>query len=73
MAKTLQLTFLTASDKKVTLSVDEPKIGLTEEEVSQAMETVIASRVFEIGDYPFASAVSAKIVERSVTELLNIE
>lgn len=73
MVKTLQLTFLTAGDKKVTLSVDEPKIGLSEEEVAAAMEAVIESRIFEIDDYPFASAVSAKIVERSVTELLKVE
>ncbi len=69
MAKTLQLTFLTAGDKKVTLSVDEPKIGITEEEVVAAMEEMIQTGIFEIDDYPFASAVSAKIVERSVTDL----
>lgn len=69
MAKTLQLTFLTAGDKKVTLSVDEPKADLTKEEVEAAMEEIIEAGVFEVEDHPFASKVSAKIVEREVTEL----
>lgn len=70
MVKTLQLTFLTAGDKKVTLSVDEPKIKITEEEVATAMQEIIQSGVFEIDDYPLASIVSARVVERSVTDLV---
>lgn len=73
MKKTLQLTFLTAGEKKVTLSVDEPKPNLTEDEVIAAMGVVIESGIFEIDDYPFAEAVSAKIVERSVTDLFKAE
>lgn len=69
MAKVLQLIFLTAGNKKVTLSVDEPKLNLTEEEVIAAMDAVIESRIFEVDAYPFEAAVSAKIVDRTVTEL----
>lgn len=69
MAKTLQLTFLTAGDKKVTLSVDEPKADLTKEEVQVAMDDLIAAGVFEVEDAPFAAKVSARIIEREVTEL----
>ncbi len=69
MAKVLQLTFLTAGNKKVTLVVDEPKPNLTEEEVVATMETVIASHIFEVDAYPFTDALSAKIIDREVTEL----
>lgn len=69
MSKTLQLTFLTAGDKKVTLSVDEPKIGITDAEVAAVMDEVIQAQIFAVDDYPFISAVSAKIIERSVTDL----
>lgn len=69
MSKTLQLTFLTAGDKKVTLTVDEPKIGITEAEVAAAMDDIIQANIFAVDDYPFVSVVSAKIVERAVTDL----
>lgn len=71
MAKTLQLTFLTAGDRRVTLTVDEPKSNLTEQEVRTAMEEIIQSGIFEINDFPFASAVSAQVVERDVTNIFS--
>lgn len=69
MTKTLQLTFQTTGDKKVTLTVDEPKEDITKEEVEATMDEIIEAGLFEVEDHPFASAVSAKIVEREVTEL----
>lgn len=71
MAKTLQLTFLTAGDKKVILSIDEPKVDLTEEQVATAMAEVIEAAIFEVDDYPLTAAVNAKVVDRSVTELFS--
>lgn len=70
MSKTLQLTFLTTADKKVTLSVEEPKINLSQEEVTVAMDEIIQSQIFAVDDHPFVSAYSAKVIERSVTDLL---
>lgn len=72
MAKNLQLTFLTAGDKKVVLSIDEPKADLTKEQVATAMAEVIEAAIFEVDDYPLAVAVSAKVVDRSVTELFSL-
>lgn len=54
----------------MTLTVDEPKIDLTEE-VATAMDEIIQSGLFEVEDDPFVSAVSAKVVERSVTDLFS--
>lgn len=69
MAKTLQLTFLTTGDKKVSLTVDEPDSELTAEEVAIAMDEIIQAGFFKVEDHPFKSAVSAKIIDRQVTEL----
>ncbi len=71
MAKTLQLNFKTATGKKVTLTVDEPRTDLTASNVEAAMQEIIASNVFEVDGAPLATAVDARIVERNVTELVN--
>lgn len=70
MSKTLQLNFSTAGDKKVMLTVDEPRTDLTDEQVSAAMQEIIDSGVFKVDGYPLASIVNARIVERTVTDLI---
>ncbi|CAM3309997.1 DUF2922 domain-containing protein [Filibacter tadaridae] len=70
MVKTLQMNFNTASGKKVTLTVDEPRVDLTAESVAAAMQVIIASDVFEWNGATLAAATGAKIVERNVTELV---
>lgn len=70
MTKTLQLYFETAAGKKVTLPVDHPRDNLTPEEVTSAMQIIIASGAFLVDGYPLESATGARIVERHVTELV---
>lgn len=70
MSKTLQLNFNTAGDKKVMLTVDEPRTDLTAEQVSAAMQDIIDSGVFKVDDFPLAFVVNARIVERTVTEII---
>ncbi|WP_252503383.1 DUF2922 domain-containing protein [Sporosarcina sp. Marseille-Q4943] len=70
MAKTLQLSFTTAEGKQTSLTVDEPKDGLTPAEVEAAMQQIINSGVFEVDGSPLESIKSARIVERIVTELV---
>ncbi|WP_438315649.1 DUF2922 domain-containing protein [Sporosarcina sp. FA9] len=71
MAKTLQLNFNTASGKKVTLTVDEPRADLTSQNVVAAMQEIITSDVFEIDGVALTSVAGARIVERTITELVN--
>ncbi len=71
MAKTLQLNFITASDKKVTMTVDEPRLDLTPQSVAAAMQEIITLNVFELNGAPLATAAGARIVDRNVTELVN--
>ena len=70
MAKTLQLNFNTATGKKVTLTVDEPRTDLTEQSVEAAMQEIIASGAFEVDGTPLTTVVGARIIERNVTELI---
>jgi hypothetical protein len=71
VAKTLQLSFLTAEGKQTSLTVDEPKDGLTPSEVETAMQQIISSGVFEVDGSPLQSVKGARIIERTVTELVN--
>ncbi|MBO0589468.1 DUF2922 domain-containing protein [Sporosarcina sp. E16_8] len=71
MAKTLQLNFNTASGKKVSLTVDEPRTDLTPQSIEAAMQEIIAANVFEINGAPLATVGSARVIERNVTELVN--
>ncbi|HEX5565113.1 MAG TPA: DUF2922 domain-containing protein [Sporosarcina sp.] len=70
MAKTLQLIFITTEGKQTSLTVDEPKDGLTPSEVEAAMQQIISSSVFQVDGYPLETAKGARIVERTVTELV---
>lgn len=70
MAKTLQLNFNTATGKNVMLTVDEPRADLTASTIEAAMQEIIAAGVFEVDGSPLESVKNARIVERSVTEIV---
>lgn len=70
MSKTLQLNFGTAGGKKMMLTVDEPRADLTAEEVEAAMQEIINAGAFVVDDLPLDSTVSARIVERTITNLI---
>ncbi|AXH99156.1 DUF2922 domain-containing protein [Sporosarcina sp. PTS2304] len=71
MAKVLELTFLTAANESVKLTVDEPRIDLTAAGVESVMQQVIASGVFIIEESPLESIKSARIVERDTQTLIS--
>lgn len=70
MAKTLQLNFVTAAGKQTSLTVDEPRAGLTPAEVEAAMQEIIDSQVFEVDGSFLATVKGARIVERTVEDLV---
>lgn len=65
--KKLIMTFKTTDDKKVSLTVDNPKEDLTEEEVKTCMELIKEKNIFAPGGADLASLVSAKVVETDTT------
>ena len=70
MAKTLQLNFTTATGKQTSLTVDEPKAGLTPAEVEAAMQEIIDSQAFEVDGSFLATVKGARIIERTVEDLV---
>ena len=61
------MTFKTTDDKKASLTVDNPREDLTEEEVKTAMELIKEKNIFAPGGADLASLVSAKVVETDTT------
>lgn len=73
MSITLQLSFLTELGNTVTLSIPDPKPGLTETEVQQAMQTIIDKNVFTSTTGPLVAIKAARVVAREVTPLFPAE
>lgn len=65
--KKLVMTFKTTDDKKISLTVDNPREDLTDEEVKTAMELIKEKNIFAPGGADLASLVSAKVVQTDTT------
>lgn len=70
MAKTLQLEFANAAGKTLLISVDEPLETVTEVEVTSAMQTIIASSLFEVDGSAVSTIHAAQIIDRQVQEVI---
>lgn len=64
----LLMTFKTSDDKKVSISVDNPREDLTETEIKEAMNTIIEKDIFSPNGGSLVSAVSAKVVQTDTTD-----
>ena len=62
----LLMTFKTSDDKKVSITVDNPREDLTETEIKEAMNTIIEKDIFSPNG--LVSAVSAKVVQTDTTD-----
>ena len=69
MAKTLQMSFITAAGSKVSMNVPNPKDSITEEEVKTFMNLVKDKNIVETKGGDIIAIDSAKIVETSTTSL----
>lgn len=66
--KKLVMTFLTDSDNKVSITVDNPQPSLEESVIKTAMETIIAKDIFAPRMEKLVEMVEAKIVVTNKTE-----
>lgn len=64
----LIMTFKADDDKKISISVDNPRADLTEEEIRGAMELIIAKDIFAPNGASLISLVEAKVVQTDTTE-----
>ena len=67
--KTLNLNFKCEDGKTATLTIAEPKPGVTSEMIREAMGKVIASRVIGSKTALYSEAVGAELVSRRVEEV----
>jgi len=65
--KKLLMYFKTTGDKKVSISVDNPRENLTEEEVKTVMTLILSSNIFLPNGEELASLIEAKVVETGTT------
>ena len=65
--KKLVMTFKTTDDKKVSISVDNPREDLSEEEIKTAMELIKDKNIFAPGGSDLAALISAKVVQTDTT------
>lgn len=65
---TLELFFLNEEGTKVKISVDDPRAGLSQVEIEEAMDSIIAANIFTSKGGNFITKDSARIVERNVTD-----
>ena len=65
--KKLIMSFLTDDDRKVSLSVDNPREDITETEIKSAMDLVIEKNIFAPGGCDIVEALEAKVVVTDTT------
>ena len=65
--KKLVMNFKTTGDKKVSISVDDPRDDLTEFEVKAAMTLILSSNIFLHNGDELSLLIDAKVVEPGTT------
>jgi len=66
--KKLMMTFKTDEDKNVSISLDDPRENVTEQEIHDAMNIILNNDIFAPNGETLVSLVGAKIVETGTTE-----
>ena len=70
MEKTLQLVFRNTSGREVTLSLTNPKEGLTAAVVTPIMQQIVDNHLFTSASGDFAQVVGARLKSDEVTALV---
>ncbi len=65
--KKLLMTFKTTDDKKVSLSIDDPREDVTEAEIKTVMDLIVSKNIFAPSGADIASVVEAKVVVTDTT------
>ena len=68
VTKKLLMTFKTDEDKNVSISVEDPRPNLTESQILEAMNVIIANNVFAPNGEALVEKVGAKVVETETQE-----
>lgn len=66
--KRLIMTFKDIADKRVSISVDDPRADIKEAEIKSAMGLILSKNIFAPGGNEFATLVEAKVVQTNTEE-----
>ena len=66
--KKLVMTFKSSDDKKVSITVDNPREDLEENEIKEAMDTIIEKDISSPNGGSLVSIVCAKVVQTDTTD-----
>lgn len=69
MKRELELYFLTDMNKKVKISIPEPKPGITSANVSAVMDLILQKGVFGFAQGRLIGKSSARIVETEIADI----
>lgn len=64
----LVMTFKSAGDKTVNLTVDDPRDDISEAEVISAMNLILEKNIFSPDNVDLKEAVKAKVIQTETTE-----
>ncbi|MEG1310894.1 MAG: DUF2922 domain-containing protein [Romboutsia sp.] len=67
ITKSLIMTFVNEVNKKVSLTVQDPREDITEEEIKSVMELVLAKNIFAPNGIDLVSVSEAKVVVTDTT------
>ena len=67
LTKKLLMTFKANDDKKISLSVDDPRADITEAEIKAVMDLIVAKNIFAPNGTDLVEAVEAKVVVTDTT------
>ena len=67
-SKRLLMVFKTTGDKQVSISVDNPRDNVTEQEIRSVMTLILSNNVFRPNGDELAALVEAKIVVTNTNE-----
>ena len=63
----LLMTFKNEDDAKVSLSIADPRGNITEDEIKEVMELIVAKNIFAPNGFDLVSVVDAKVVVTETT------
>lgn len=63
----LVMSFMTSADKSASISIDNPKIDITEEKIKSTMGLILSKNIFAVDGEDFISLVGAKVTETDTT------
>lgn len=69
MTRRLEMRFLNAAGRRVTISVENAREDITEAEVQAAMNTIISKNIFTTSGGDITAIDSARIVSTEITEI----